>query len=282
MPNSKLFVGGLETSTTSEGLMHHFSKFGDLQDCCVMSGKYSKRSRGFGFVTFRDQSNVDRVLNTIHIIDNKEVEVKLAVPRSNDNAVEEATEMKDSPAGSPQKLFVGGLHPDVTSGDLRVYFDQFGPVADCIVIYRKDNMKPRGFGFVSFESNDSMIRALSCHQHFIAGRPVELKRATPKQRKPSKVSSVGSSPASSAVSSPSSPVLPYPNFSPLPLSAMPHVPVQWVSAFWPQPTAFPVMVPVSTPILSTVGTSLSPLLTTGWSPLMTDDFSRSFGYFSAL
>ncbi len=47
-----------------------------------MKDSLSRRSRGFGFITFANPSSVDDVLNQPeHIIDNRRVEAKRAVPR---------------------------------------------------------------------------------------------------------------------------------------------------------------------------------------------------------
>lgn len=50
---SKMFVGGLSWDTTKEGLQTYFCRFGEIVDCVVMSNDQG-RSRGFGFVTFKD------------------------------------------------------------------------------------------------------------------------------------------------------------------------------------------------------------------------------------
>lgn len=48
-----MFVGGLSWDTTKEGLQSYFCRFGEIVDCVVMSNDQG-RSRGFGFVTFKD------------------------------------------------------------------------------------------------------------------------------------------------------------------------------------------------------------------------------------
>ena len=50
---SKMFVGGLSWDTTKEGLQSYFCRFGEIVDCVVMTNEQG-RSRGFGFVTFKD------------------------------------------------------------------------------------------------------------------------------------------------------------------------------------------------------------------------------------
>ena len=48
----KLFIGGLSFETTDDSLREHFEKWGTLRDCVVMRDPQTKRSRGFGFVTY--------------------------------------------------------------------------------------------------------------------------------------------------------------------------------------------------------------------------------------
>jgi len=50
----KLFVRGLSWGTTSEMLQAAFSQFGDLEEAVVISDKVTGKSRGFGFVTFKE------------------------------------------------------------------------------------------------------------------------------------------------------------------------------------------------------------------------------------
>ena len=66
----KLFIGGLNYSTTDETLKDFFSKFGELVDCVVMKFRDTKRSRGFGFVTYATIEMVDECQrNRPHTID---------------------------------------------------------------------------------------------------------------------------------------------------------------------------------------------------------------------
>ena len=57
-----------------EGLKEYFGKFGDIAEVMVMKDPTTKRSRGFGFVTFSDPNSVDKVLaHGLHDLDGKKV-----------------------------------------------------------------------------------------------------------------------------------------------------------------------------------------------------------------
>ncbi|KAK7494068.1 hypothetical protein BaRGS_00014726 [Batillaria attramentaria] len=61
-------------SRLPKSLRNYFDKFGEIKETMVMKDPQTKRSRGFGFVTYRDPASVDKVLASgPHSIDSKTV-----------------------------------------------------------------------------------------------------------------------------------------------------------------------------------------------------------------
>ncbi|KAK9822658.1 hypothetical protein WJX81_005123 [Elliptochloris bilobata] len=58
--SKKVFVGGLATSTTPEMLQEYFGQFGTVTDAQIMLDHQTKRSRGFGFITFADEAGAQQ------------------------------------------------------------------------------------------------------------------------------------------------------------------------------------------------------------------------------
>merc|ERR1719199_2034883 len=71
----KVFVGGLNPTTTTEDLRTYFSEFGVVTDSCVITDSSSKASRGFGFVEF-DGKIPEGLLDQQHIIDQRRCGVR--------------------------------------------------------------------------------------------------------------------------------------------------------------------------------------------------------------
>ena len=80
-PRTKnIFVGGLAPTVTEDEFKRYFKQFGNIIDVVVMSDHISKRTRGFGFITFDFEEAVDKVLmNDFHELHEKMVEVKRAL-----------------------------------------------------------------------------------------------------------------------------------------------------------------------------------------------------------
>ena len=59
---SKLYVGGLAYSTTSESLRALFAQHGTVESAAVVSDRDSGQSRGFGFVEMSTQPEADEAI----------------------------------------------------------------------------------------------------------------------------------------------------------------------------------------------------------------------------
>ena len=79
----KIFVGGLPYECSKEDFKEYFRHFGEIEDSIIMQDRSTGCPRGFGFVTFSQESSVEKVLSkyNAHYIKQKWVEVKIATPK---------------------------------------------------------------------------------------------------------------------------------------------------------------------------------------------------------
>ncbi|XP_059923867.1 DAZ-associated protein 1 isoform X2 [Gadus macrocephalus] len=182
----KLFVGGLDWSTTQETLRNYFSQYGEVVDCVIMKDKSTNQSRGFGFVKFKDPNCVRTVLETKpHNLDGRNIDPKPCTPRGMQPEKSRTKEGWGSKADSnkSKKIFVGGIPHNCGEPELRDYFNRFGVVTEVVMIYDAEKQRPRGFGFITFEAEQSVDQAVNMHYHDIMGKKVEAKKAEPRDSK---------------------------------------------------------------------------------------------------
>ncbi len=79
---SKLYVGNLPYSTTSESLKELFAAAGEVTDAIVISDKFSGRSKGFGFVTMKDEAAAEKAIKEMDgkEVDGRQIKVSVARP----------------------------------------------------------------------------------------------------------------------------------------------------------------------------------------------------------
>lgn len=177
----KLFVGGLNRSTSDETLKAYFEEYGELSDCVVIRDSGTKESRGFGYVTYKDPSSVIPVLQYKrdtgpHKIDGKEVEVKRAIPREDQSSTAHL---------KTKKIFIGGLADAATAEDIRSALAEnlrnIAPTSVDLIMRKSDDgqapSKHRGFCFVEFDDED-LVDELCCIKKIdICGKKVDTKAA---------------------------------------------------------------------------------------------------------
>lgn len=186
----KLFVGGIAWDTTEDTLRDHFNQYGEVSQVVIMRDKTTGRPRGFGFVVFSDPSVLDPVLHDKHTIDGRTVEAKRALSREEQHTSSRTGSFNggrgSGGAGDfrTKKIFVGGLPSTVTEDVFRQYFQSYGHVNDVVVMYDQQTQRPRGFGFITFDSEDAVDNVLQKTFHELNGKLVEVKRALPKDANP--------------------------------------------------------------------------------------------------
>ncbi|OMO97781.1 hypothetical protein COLO4_14360 [Corchorus olitorius] len=76
---TKIFVGGLAWETKRDALKRYFEQFGEILEAVVINDKTTGRSKGYGFVTFKDADSAMRAChNPFPVIDGRRANCNLA------------------------------------------------------------------------------------------------------------------------------------------------------------------------------------------------------------
>ncbi len=79
-------------------------------------------------------------------------------------------------------MFVGGLSWDATDDDLKQLFGECGTVSDGVILQDRETGRSRGFGFVTFASDDEAKAAIEkFHDFEFMGRKLTVNEARPRE-----------------------------------------------------------------------------------------------------
>jgi hypothetical protein len=88
--STKIFVGGLRWGMDNNSLKREFERFGAIEEATVVRDRETNRSKGFGFVTFVDETSAQQAINEMNgkEIEGRVVKVDFAQdkPRSFENS----------------------------------------------------------------------------------------------------------------------------------------------------------------------------------------------------
>ncbi|PON66024.1 Splicing factor-like protein, partial [Parasponia andersonii] len=174
-----IFVGDLSPEVTDATLFACFSVYTSCSDAKVMWDQKTGRSRGFGFVAFRNQQDAQSAINDLNgkWLGSRQIRCNWATKGSTTNEDKQITDSKsvveltsgtsedgqekaseDAPENNPQytTVYVGNLAPEVTSVDVHRHFHALGAGTIEDVRVQRD----KGFGFVRFSTHAEAALAI--------------------------------------------------------------------------------------------------------------------------
>lgn len=172
----KVYVGGLSHTTSELALQHLFEKFGNLENVWIVTDKISGKSRGFGFVSFLEESAAQTSVAQLNgtQLDGRTLKVSIANERRSERPSEDSV-------SSDAKVFVRGLSWNLSEEDLAVEFGGFGTVTLTKIVCDPNTHRSRGFGFVGFESKEVAEKAVAeMNGKEIQGRRITVEIAKPR------------------------------------------------------------------------------------------------------
>ncbi|KAI4329061.1 hypothetical protein L6164_021365 [Bauhinia variegata] len=189
-----IFVGDLSPEVTDAMLFACFSVYPSCSDARVMWDQKTGRSRGFGFVCFRNQQDAQSAINDLTgkwlgsrqlrcnwatkgagaIEDKQNSETKSVVELTNGSSEDgRETTNSDAPENNPQytTVYVGNLSPEVTQLDLHRHFHALGAGAIEEVRVQRD----KGFGFVRYSTHAEAALAIQLGntQSILCGKQIK-------------------------------------------------------------------------------------------------------------
>lgn len=202
-----IFVGDLSNEVNDEILMQAFSAFGSVSEARVMWDMKTGRSRGYGFVAFRERADAEKALSSMdgEWLGSRAIRCNWANQKGQPSIAQQQAMSAmgmtpTTPFGHHQfpangmasyemvlaqtpswqtTCYVGNLTPYTTPNDVVPLFQNFGFVVESR--FQAD----RGFAFVKMESHEAAAMAIcQMNGYLVHGRPLKCswgKDKTPNQ-----------------------------------------------------------------------------------------------------
>lgn len=148
-----IFVKNLPEDFTSKDLDETFSMFGSIVSCKVAMTPEG-RSKGYGFVQFRDKKSAKKVIKNCAgvMLNGKNISVELYNPDMRRKAEAPKT-------FAFTNCFVKNFPADATEEEVRGLLEEHGSVTS-LFFPTKENGRPKGFAFANFESHEAALDAI--------------------------------------------------------------------------------------------------------------------------
>ncbi|XP_062197094.1 oligouridylate-binding protein 1B-like isoform X2 [Phragmites australis] len=186
-----IFVGDLCPEVTDAALFAFFSGYSTCSDARVMWDQKTGRSRGFGFVSFRNQQDAQNAINDLNgkWLGNRQIRCNWATKGANAGEEKQTVDSKvgltngsseagkdnaseDGPENNPQftTVYVGNLPHEANSNDVHRFFHSLGAGSIEEVRVTRD----KGFGFVRFSTHEEAALAIQMgNGQVIGGRQIK-------------------------------------------------------------------------------------------------------------
>ncbi|KAM1062300.1 hypothetical protein TB2_026205 [Malus domestica] len=181
-----IFVGDLSPEVTDATLFACFSGYSSCSDARVMWDQKTGRSRGFGFVSFRNQQEAQSAINDLNgkWLGSRQIRCNWATKGATSSDDKQSTDSKsvveltngtsddgqekpneDAPENNPQYTTVY-----VASADLHRHFHGLGAGVIEDVRVQRD----KGFGFVRYSTHSEAAVAIQLgNARFLCGKPIK-------------------------------------------------------------------------------------------------------------
>lgn len=139
---------------TEADLKKCFSPICTLTDIKIIRNQWKNSCKGYAFVTIADgEENLEKVLSARLYLDGKMLDLSEAISETNKSSyIQKQME---------HKIHVKNLRKTVNDAALKEFFNQYGEVVNCYVIYNPHTGASKRFGYVEFVNSESVDKVLA-------------------------------------------------------------------------------------------------------------------------
>ena len=173
--NKQVFIKGISPEITEEELKEYINKkaplikYKNIRLVFDINGK----NKGFAFIDFETQNLAKKFIDIMNDENyNKDIKLK------NCELICAFSLSPKSGKNDKRTLFINNLPFDVEKEQIKLLFKDFGKILDIRIIYNPHTQKPRGYGYVEFEEENSIDKIINSDKKFeINGRKIMVSKS---------------------------------------------------------------------------------------------------------
>ncbi|XP_017488412.1 PREDICTED: poly(U)-binding-splicing factor half pint-like [Rhagoletis zephyria] len=172
----RIYVGSISFELKEDTVRQAFSPFGPIKTINMSWDPTTQKHKGFAFIEYEVPEAAHLALEQMNGFMMGGRNIKVGRP-SNMPQAAAIIEQIQIEAKSFSRIYISSIHPELSEQDIQSVFEAFGTVKSCKLAQAQVG-KHKGFGYVEYESEQSMVEAITAMNMFdLAGQNLRVGRA---------------------------------------------------------------------------------------------------------
>ncbi|CAH8442960.1 unnamed protein product [Schistosoma turkestanicum] len=166
---NRVYVGSIAYDVKEDSLKQVFSPFGPIKSVNLSWDPSTQKHKGFAFLEFEYPEAAQLAIDQMNGTSFGGRQLKVGRPSNLTNAEPVINELVNE-HNLHNRIYVAGIHLDLTEDDVSLVFEAFGKIVFCKL--QPDPTRPlrhRGFGYIEYESTQSAADAVGSMNQFNLG-----------------------------------------------------------------------------------------------------------------
>ena len=161
-----------------EQLKTMFSPFGPLKSVSMSWDPLTQKHKGFAFIDFETPEAAQLALDQMNGNFLSGRNIKVGRPSNMPQAQAIIDEIQREALNHYNRVYVGGVHSDLSVEDIKSVFEAFGKIKSCELAPSPTQGRHRGYGFIEYDTIQSCQDAISSMNQFdLGGKLLRVGRA---------------------------------------------------------------------------------------------------------
>jgi len=164
----RIYVGSINFEVREDTLKTTFGPFGPIKSISMSWDPLTQKHKGFAFIDYETPEAAQLALEQMNGTFISGRNIKVGRP-SNMPQAQTIIEEIQRDALNYNRVYVGGIHKDLSTDDIKSVFEAFGQIKTCELAPTLVEGRHKGYGFIEYENLQSCQDAISSMNQFDLG-----------------------------------------------------------------------------------------------------------------